>query len=122
METSASSFIHYSMCNRQCKSWCAQNSCIHSFKDLRSTSSRKLLRGAPDSRTVKKEQCSCDYRICQKVPLGRRHRQKASERPTARRGSDCKILKNMLLIGGLICGSCEQAYPGSQTYVGLLVS
>src|SRR6218665_2736951 len=27
---------------------------IHSFKDLYSTSSRKLLRGAPDSSTVKK--------------------------------------------------------------------
>src|SRR6218665_3078154 len=30
------------------------HSFIHSFKDLYSTSSRKLLRGAPDSSTVKK--------------------------------------------------------------------
>src|SRR6218665_3798634 len=33
---------------------CHVLSFIHSFKDLYSTSSRKLLRGAPDSSTVKK--------------------------------------------------------------------
>ena len=41
------------------------HSFIYSFKDLYSTSSRKLLRGAPDSSTVKK-QFSIDYRMCLK--------------------------------------------------------
>ena len=39
-----------------CSFFCCLVACsfIHSFKDLYSTSSRKLLRGAPNSNTVKK--------------------------------------------------------------------
>ena len=41
---------------------------IHSFKDLYSTSSRKLLRGAPDSSTVKKNSCQLIIECVWKCP------------------------------------------------------
>src|SRR6218665_1400923 len=50
--------IWFSANRWQAARWCHTHSLvcsfIHSFKDLYSTSSRKLLRGVPDSSTVKK--------------------------------------------------------------------
>jgi len=59
--------IELSICRPVCAS-CLLHFFIHSLKDLRSTSSRKLLRGAPDSCRVKNNHFQLIIECVRKCP------------------------------------------------------